>query len=921
MAKDLNDSGDILKTLTFLHSNGSTFEVCCIGPHKRKLDIWGGEYAGGKKPIVAGWFTDHSIAANTISKLDQLAEAEGIYITLNPCNPALVARADSRLKPGIGRTQDTDIEHLQNLLIDVDPKRPAGISATEEEKGAAFSVIRSIRGDLENRGWPEPLEGDSGNGGHLIYKIDLTNSAENVQLLKSVLVALDQKYSTDTVQIDTTVFNPARICKVYGTKVRKGDSTTDRPHRRAKILYIPDAPTPVAVDLLKTFSAESVKHSPFYGNTDCNSSTENLDVAKYLKCYGIKIVKTKPCGNSTLYVLENCLFDLNHGKGEAAIGQTNDGKLFYQCFHNSCQQRTWHDARKAISGDEPLFGNQEFKCRRIVSKNEGADDGDGSQWDWVREVIPRTSFPWQVLPPPIAESLQQLARSQATSPTALPGVAMAIFASLLGATLYVSAKQSWHEPLIVWFCDIRPSGSGKTPAARSLCPVLYAAQRQADQKYKDLIEEWQNKNPKDQGPLPARAKSYFITDLTLEGLRTEISGHGGTVIVLDELSAFISGQNQYKSKGSDRESWLCLWDGKPFRVVRAGQAFTVSGARVNIFGGIQPRVWQTIFGSKKGLYLHDGTVYRFLPTFEADQTYRLNAESWDDGNRQIWEQTLKFALQWSDEIIKSDNWKARELLLDQQSQEYFFNWRNELYNQKPYFPSQLKGFIPKITSYALRLSGILHCMGQFASARVPETILTPADMQKGIDTAMFYLGHIVDATYALCSRSEFEPDEMSDKLRQLARTLENLRSEVHSGRLAVGRIQEEYNSELPQEQRIKTARSMGNLLRELGLNIPAKRFRVKDKSGLSCLVWDEKTENFLKRSQHRQHSQQRTADPGLAMLQKENQHHQRQHDVDIVANEGSPSTQTKPCQPTVVANVDVVDVDLCENEKWEIGTI
>jgi len=27
------------------------------------------------------------------------------------------------------------------------------------------------------------------------------------------------------------VFNPARICKLYGTLSRKGDSTPERPHR------------------------------------------------------------------------------------------------------------------------------------------------------------------------------------------------------------------------------------------------------------------------------------------------------------------------------------------------------------------------------------------------------------------------------------------------------------------------------------------------------------------------------------------------------------------------------------------------------------------------------------------------------------------------------------------------------------------
>jgi len=192
MNRETNDSNDITETLNFMHPHGSTFEVCSIGIKKRKLDLWDGEYAGGKKPIVAGWFEDNDAAAKIIAELDQRAEPEGIYITLNSCNPALIARANNRLKPGIGRTTDSEIERLQNLLIDVDPKRPAGVSTTEKEKDAAISIIRIIWHDLKNLDWPEPLAGESGNGAHLIYKIDLPNTAENVELLKNVLAILDQ---------------------------------------------------------------------------------------------------------------------------------------------------------------------------------------------------------------------------------------------------------------------------------------------------------------------------------------------------------------------------------------------------------------------------------------------------------------------------------------------------------------------------------------------------------------------------------------------------------------------------------------------------------------------------------------------------------------------------------------------------------
>jgi hypothetical protein len=54
------------------------------------------------------------------------------------------------------------------------------------------------------------------------------------------LRALAAKFSTAQVTIDTKVFNAARVCKLYGTVARKGDSTPDRPHRVATLHRVPE---------------------------------------------------------------------------------------------------------------------------------------------------------------------------------------------------------------------------------------------------------------------------------------------------------------------------------------------------------------------------------------------------------------------------------------------------------------------------------------------------------------------------------------------------------------------------------------------------------------------------------------------------------------------------------------------------------
>ena len=51
----------------------------------------------------------------------------------------------------------------------------------------------------------------------------------------------------------------------------------------------------------------------------------------------------------------------NHSPNESAIGQTKNGKLFYQCFHNSCEGKTWKEARKIISGDDKIMSSNDVE--------------------------------------------------------------------------------------------------------------------------------------------------------------------------------------------------------------------------------------------------------------------------------------------------------------------------------------------------------------------------------------------------------------------------------------------------------------------------------------------------------------------------------------------------------------------------------
>ncbi len=878
----------IHQALKFLHpEEGAVLEICGLGPRTQKSSHWRG-YAGGKKAVVAGWYNGSSGATEAAAALDTVG-CEGIYVTLNGVDPALLGRADNRLQAGAARTQDKEVPILRRFPIDIDPKRPAGISSTDEEHQAALAHAIWLRNLLSSKGWPDPLYGDSGNGAHLLYQLpDLENTEENVNLIRDALNALNDLYgvvvpgSQGDIQldIDCTVFNPGRIIKLYGTHARKGDDTKERPHRQAQIIDLPKEPRPVAIELLNALIESAQKDDPQVkpgSNTNQGRSGGKFNLAGYLQHYGVDVQSIKDLKGSTLYVLATCLFDDSHTGGVAAIGQTAEGKLFYQCFHDSCKKtHTWADARQKISGSDGLGqfteghrpgvgpgGGATAKDTKTIDAEAKKEEG----WKLAQALFPRIPFPWHVLPPAVAGSLQQIARSCASSADHLPGVTLAILASALGRAAEVCPKQSWAEPLALWTCDIRPSGEGKTPTGRLLLKIIEKAQLTEHQsfkagmeEYERQLEQWKSLSKKEQKEqeafrprAPRKERGYMITNLTLEGIHDELDEHptGGVIVCQDELSSFVSSQNQYKSGGgNDRESWLCLHDGKAARVKRASKTVWIHGARISLFGGIQPGVFQRAFTDEGGVFLLDGTLFRFLLTYEQTTHRPLTAESWTDENRDIWEKLLGNALDWAATQSNEETGCIEEpfrMFLERDAQTRFFDWRNSIDKAKSDLHPVLQGFIPKAVGYAVRLTGLIHALWRFHQGNTPKKILTVEDIDRGIEMAVFYLGQTVDAM-RLIEDSEHQPPDISERVKHLAEILDSLRAEVDSGRLAVGYIQERFNDSLPKEKQIGTPKAMGALLRSIQLTIADGLHDFRGQRRVSCLEWDTKTESFLKQS-------------------------------------------------------------------------
>lgn len=321
---------EIEKTLRLLVHEGATFEVRALGNDR------------GREVTLSGYFTDPAAATKAI--IQSCSNMIGVYATLNPVRPELIARCANRIaiaKKG-NTTSDHHVLRRARLLIDIDGVPVAGISASDEEHRAAIDLAGEIEHELVDRGWTLPLRGDSGNGAHLDYAIDLP--ADDGGLVERFLAAAQARWGCSSgnvkLKIDTSNKNPARITKIFGTPARKGDNLPERPHRISKIISAPDRLDVVTREQLESFVIEfgtAHEQRNRSNGTRTNGVHKTLDVQAWLEKYAIDVKTTSAWQGGTMYELAVCPANQDHNRGEAHVEQHASGAISAGCHHESCK--------------------------------------------------------------------------------------------------------------------------------------------------------------------------------------------------------------------------------------------------------------------------------------------------------------------------------------------------------------------------------------------------------------------------------------------------------------------------------------------------------------------------------------------------------------------------------------------------------
>lgn len=280
---------------------------------------------------------------------------EQMYFVLNKIDSACFGRQQSGkiVKSPKITTNDNDIIRRCFVFVDFDPVRKSGTNASNEEFELAHKKAQDVFRFLREKGFSEPIICKSGNGLHLTYKVDFQNDEETTEIIKHFYEYLGSLFSDDKVDIDTKVFNLARLCKLYGTTAKKGANLQDRPWRMSEIIYVPKDLNITPIEKFKELADLLPKKEEPKPTAKTIRVGERFDLESWLVAHGIEYRK-KQDGGSTKYEVKECPWKDTHSSNNpysSALFQDSEGKITYTCAHSHCKDKQWKDFRLAYEPD------------------------------------------------------------------------------------------------------------------------------------------------------------------------------------------------------------------------------------------------------------------------------------------------------------------------------------------------------------------------------------------------------------------------------------------------------------------------------------------------------------------------------------------------------------------------------------------
>ncbi len=637
-------SRDLTTFLKILHhAQQGVVEVCLFN--------------ASEKPTHVGYFDNLEAAAKAIAAND----AKGnIFVTLNPASSGLLARANNRLIEGsykkpVTRTLDSEIVCDSWLFIDIDPKRPRGISSTETELAEAREVGKAVRDWLVEMGVPQAalLTAQSGNGVYVLVRLpDYAVTEEATATKKAFINHLAALFDTPSVEVDRKVFNPARLLCALGTMKVKGENIAERPHRRSCVRTVAgERFDPEREQYCEPFDlyALAARVLPAVEASAPPSKVRAFAAAFDIRNFVEQLRDEKPTQRGfTYYTCPGC--------GGFQRLHVNEHTGAYGCFHfgkGTCsvdairaalgQPKGQPQARLATTNGKP-----NLRSNTALAQRYQADPEPEAPEPWEPPApffeFDLPSFPTQTLTAWLRAHVEGVATATQTPADMCALLDLAAVAASVARNVRVCIREGWVEPLNLYVLAAQPPGSKKSavtvyarqPLEQYEHELIETARdeiAEAVNEYRVLEARWEKaikdcakldgveldarkteakklKQQLDGLKVPAEPQ-LIADDITSEELATKLAEQGGRMAIFSaEGGIFEVMGGRYSSGSANIDVYLKAHPGDLLRINRRNRAEYIEAPALTLGLAVQPDVIQGL-ASKPG-FRGRGLVGRFL---------------------------------------------------------------------------------------------------------------------------------------------------------------------------------------------------------------------------------------------------------------------------------------------------------------------
>ncbi|SHF70570.1 Protein of unknown function [Desulfofundulus australicus DSM 11792] len=337
----------------------------------------------------------------------------------------------------------------------------------------------------------------------------------------------------------------------------------------------------------------------------------------------------------------------------------------------------------------------------------------------LEEVQP---FPLEALPDCLVPLVTEAARANSCPPDFIAVPMLTVLGVAIGNSRILQVKPGWRFKANLYTNIIAAPGSGKSPAQGEAAAPVKELQKQmareyekAIQKYEEDMAQWEAEcaqarmagEAKPRRPEEPVMREIFTTDTTTEALAQALSQNPrGMLLLLDELTAWVNGLNQYKGgRGADREYYLSFWSGTTTKVNRVKKApLILPSPFLAVTGCMPPAVLDTLVDERgRG---EDGFIHRILFSYPDPVPQWWTEETMSETARKQYREV--FEKLWKLEPNADGTPQVVTLTPDAYSLWVECYNENTRERMAPDFPENLQGPWAKMPSQAARLALIIH---------------------------------------------------------------------------------------------------------------------------------------------------------------------------------------------------------------------